>query len=108
MLPGFINSHAHIADASQGKVGEVPPAEYVYKLWLGHSITTVREAGSFNGLRWTLNERRRSAAHEIVAPRIVPYVGFPVEVDIYDAPALLGDVKRMVAAAKQRETMTEQ
>ncbi len=81
VLPGFINSHAHIADASQGKVGEVPPAEYVYKLWLGHGITTVREAGSFNGLRWTLNERRRSAAHEIVAPRIVPYVGFPVEVD---------------------------
>jgi hypothetical protein len=81
VLPGFINAHVHIADASQGKVGEVPPAEYVYKLWLGHGITTVREAGSFNGLRWTLSERRRSAAHEIVAPRIAAYAGFPVEVD---------------------------
>ena len=39
VLPGFINSHAHIADANQGKVGDVPPAEYVYKLWLGHGIT---------------------------------------------------------------------
>lgn len=81
VLPGFINSHAHIADANQGKVGDVPPAEYVYKLWLGHGITTVREVGSFNGLRWTMNERRRSAAHEIVAPRIAAYAGFPVEVD---------------------------
>ena len=81
VLPGFINAHAHIADANQGRVGDVPPAEYVYKLWLGHGITTVREAGSFNGLKWTLNERRRSAAHEIVAPRIAAYAGFPVEVD---------------------------
>jgi imidazolonepropionase-like amidohydrolase len=81
VLPGFINAHAHIADANQGRVGDVPPAEYVYKLWLGHGITTVREAGSFNGLKWTLNERRRSAAHETVAPRIAAYAGFPVEVD---------------------------
>ena len=81
VLPGFINAHVHIADAGQGKVGDVPPAEYVYKLWLGHGITTVREAGAFNGLKWTLNERRRSAAHEIVAPRIAAYAAFPVEVD---------------------------
>ena len=82
VLPGFINAHAHIAYAAQGKVGEVPPAEYVYKLWLGHGITTVREAGAFNGLKWTLEERRRSAAHEIVAPRIAAYAGFPVDVDV--------------------------
>jgi hypothetical protein len=98
VLPGFINSHAHIADASQGKVGEVPPAEYVYKLWLGHGITTVREAGSFNGLRWTLNERRRSAAHEIVAPRIVPYVGFPVEVDTPGGVSTPEEARRWVDA----------
>ena len=82
VLPGFINAHAHIADANQGIVGDVPPAEYVYKLWLGHGITTVREVGAFNGLKWTLNERRRSAAHEIVAPRLAVYAGFPVGVDV--------------------------
>jgi hypothetical protein len=27
---------------------------------------------------------------------------------VYDAPALLGDVKRMVAAAKQQETLASQ
>jgi hypothetical protein len=77
ILPGFINAHAHIATAMAGVVGDVPPAEYVYKLWLGHGITTVREVGSLNGLRWTLNEKKNSAAHEIAAPRIYAYAGFP-------------------------------
>ena len=98
VLPGFINAHAHIADAGQGKVGDVPPAEYVYKLWLGHGITTVREAGSFNGLRWTLNEKRRSAAHEIVAPRIAAYAGFPVEVDTPGGVSTPEEARRWVDA----------
>ena len=98
VLPGFINAHAHIADAQQGIVGDVPPAEYVYKLWLGHGITTVREAGSFNGLRWTLNERRRSAAHEIVAPRIAAYAGFPVEVDTPGGVSTPEEARRWVDA----------
>lgn len=82
VLPGFVNAHAHIATAQHGLAGEVPPAEYVYKLWLGHGITTVREAGSGNGLRWTLNERRRSAANEIVAPRIAAYATFPAAIAV--------------------------
>jgi Amidohydrolase family len=98
VLPGFINAHAHIADANQGKVGSVPPAEYVYKLWLAHGVTTVREAGSFNGLRWTLNERRRSAAHEIVAPRIAAYAGFPVEVDTPGGVSTPQEARRWVDA----------
>jgi imidazolonepropionase-like amidohydrolase len=98
VLPGFINAHAHITDASLGKVGEVPPAEYVFKLWMGHGITTVREAGSFNGLKWTLNERRQSAAHEIVAPRIAAYAGFPVEVDTPGGVRNVAEAKRWVDA----------
>ena len=82
VLPGFINAHAHIASPQQGLSGPVPPAEYVYKLWLGHGITTIREAGSFDGLKWTMNERRRSAAHETVAPRIAAYAAFPVATDV--------------------------
>ncbi len=82
VLPGFINAHAHIATPQHGLAGEVPPAEYVFKLWLGHGITTVREAGSFNGLDWTLAHKRRSAAGEITAPRIAAYAFFPVDVEL--------------------------
>lgn len=71
VLPGFIDMHAHIGGEAQGT-----PAEYVYKLWLGHGITTIREPGSGNGMEWTLNERKRAVRGEITAPRIVAYVTF--------------------------------
>ena len=71
VLPGFIDMHGHIGGKDQGT-----PAEYVYKLWMGHGITTVREPGSMNGLAWTLSEKARSARNEITAPRIFAYVVF--------------------------------
>ncbi|MDT8449878.1 MAG: amidohydrolase family protein, partial [Wenzhouxiangellaceae bacterium] len=71
VLPGFIDMHGHIGGQEQGT-----PAEYVYKLWLGHGITTIRDPGSGNGMEWTLNERRRAARGEIAAPRILAYVTF--------------------------------
>jgi imidazolonepropionase-like amidohydrolase len=69
VLPGFVDLHAHTGGVSQGT-----PAEYVYKLWLAHGVTTIRDPGSDNGVDWTLQARRRSAANEIVAPRIFVYV----------------------------------
>ena len=71
VLPGFVDMHAHTGGEAQGT-----PAEYVYKLWMGHGITTIREPGSFNGMDWTFRHRARSADNEITAPRVVAYVGF--------------------------------
>jgi len=71
VLPGFVDMHGHIGGREQGT-----PAEYVYKLWLGHGVTTVREPGCGNGLDWCLSEKKRSDANRIVAPRIHPYVFF--------------------------------
>jgi len=68
-LPGFVDLHAHIGGVDQGTT-----AEYVFKLWMAHGVTTIREPGSGNGVDWTLHERDRSARNEIVAPRIFPYV----------------------------------
>jgi len=82
LLPGFIDVHAHIGFTLAGGeslppgLDQGPPAEYVYKLWLAHGVTTIREPGSGNGLAWTLEQRRRSAAGEITAPRIDAYVRF--------------------------------
>ncbi|MGI9181535.1 MAG: amidohydrolase family protein [Longimicrobiaceae bacterium] len=69
VLPGFVDGHAHIGGSAQGT-----PAEYVYKLWLAHGVTAIRDPGSGNGVDWTLRERERSARNEIVAPRIFVYV----------------------------------
>ena len=71
VLPGFVDMHGHIGGSSQGT-----PAEYVFKLWLAHGVTTVRDPGSFNGLDWVLRHKERSKSNEITAPRIVAYTGF--------------------------------
>ena len=53
------------------------------KHWLhtAEVFTTVREAGSGNGVEWTLEHKRRSAANEIAAPRIEAYVFFGMDHD---------------------------
>ncbi|MGF1461988.1 MAG: amidohydrolase family protein [Maricaulaceae bacterium] len=77
VLPGFVDTHGHISSPAQRPFGEPSPAEYVYKLWLAHGVTTVREPGSFSGVDWTLNEAERSAQNAITAPRIMPYAFVP-------------------------------
>ena len=37
VLPGLIDLHTHT-----GGGGKAPDAEYVYKLWMAHGVTTVR------------------------------------------------------------------
>jgi len=69
VLPGFVDTHAHTGGRAQGT-----PAEYVYKLWMAHGVTTIRDPGSGNGVDWTLQARERSAANAIVAPRIFVYI----------------------------------
>ena len=70
IMPGFIDMHGHIGG------GQAPVAEYVFKLWMAHGITTIREPGSGNGIDWVLEERNKSAQNVITAPRIKAYVVF--------------------------------
>jgi imidazolonepropionase len=81
LTPGFIDVHAHIGAPFHAENGPMPTADYVYKLWLAHGVTTVRETGCFNGLSWTRAEAKRSESGEIAAPRIVPYAAFPGTID---------------------------
>ncbi|WP_373395933.1 hypothetical protein V8V91_15190 [Algoriphagus halophilus] len=67
IMPGFINLHAHIGGAEKS-----PNSEYPYKLYLAHGVTTIRGVPAAN-VAWTQSEKIRSAANEIVAPRIVAF-----------------------------------
>ena len=67
VLPGFVDLHLHT-----GGVPKAPEAEYTYKLWMAHGITTGRGVG-FGPHDWTIQEKQRSAANEIVAPRMWAY-----------------------------------
>jgi imidazolonepropionase-like amidohydrolase len=65
-MPGFVDVHVHCGG------GQANDPDYVYKLWLGHGVTTVRgvPCGSMD---WDLQQRELSAKNEIVAPRIFAY-----------------------------------
>ncbi len=70
LMPGFIDMHTHIGGINQGA-----EPDYVFKLWMAHGVTTAREVGG-RGPDWSLELKRKSAANEIVAPRIFSYTGF--------------------------------
>ena len=67
VMPGFVDMHAHT-----GGVPKAPQPEYVYKLWMGHGVTTSRGVGH-GPMMWALNEKARAARNEIVAPRMFAY-----------------------------------
>ena len=81
LTPGFVDCHAHIGAPFHGRNGPLPRADYIYKLWLAHGVTTIRETGCFNGLGWTLAQKEASGAHRIDAPRILAYAPFPATTD---------------------------
>jgi hypothetical protein len=68
--------HGHIGGNSQG----ASPG-YVFKLWLAHGITTIREP-SGRGVDFTLDLKNKSAKNKIIAPRIFSYTGFGSGADI--------------------------
>jgi imidazolonepropionase-like amidohydrolase len=67
VMPGFVDLHVHAGGAPKNA-----DAEYAYKLWLAHGVTTVRGV-PLAGNAFTVSEKARSAKNEIVAPRIYNY-----------------------------------
>lgn len=73
LLPGLINLHGHIHSYGTGQ--NVPP-DYIFKLWLMHGITSVREVGNDKGAEFTAELAGASARNAIDAPRIYSYPFF--------------------------------
>jgi hypothetical protein len=67
LMPGFVDMHGHIGGS------QAPIAEYVFKLWMGHGVTTIRDPSAGNGLDWVLDQKNKSAKNQITAPRILAY-----------------------------------
>ena len=67
VLPGFVSLHEHAGGAPKN-----PDAEYPYKLWLAHGVTTVVGV-PLTSHPLAVSERERSSRNEIVAPRIVNF-----------------------------------
>jgi imidazolonepropionase-like amidohydrolase len=70
VMPGIIDAHGHVQFSRASKP---MPKDYVYKLWLAHGITTVREPGSTEGIDTIVAHARLSDENRINAPTLVPY-----------------------------------
>ena len=69
VMPGFVDMHGHNGDPDKAN-----DPSYAYRLWLAHGVTTVRGVSFFGGdAAHALDDKRRSAAGEITAPRLYVY-----------------------------------
>ena len=97
VMPGIVNTHMHWHEERVGPI----PIQYERNLYLAAGVTTAREVGG--NFEKTKQWRAESAAHQIVAPRILLY---PMLADLVlptqtyrKTPA---EIRDLVRSAKQR------
>lgn len=89
VVPGFINMHAHTMTS---RAGIDMPQPYQHYLWLASGITSIRDLGS--QLETTLQHKKDSAAHEIIAPRVFVYPGIWGNYSEADLKKTISDYKK--------------
>ena len=80
VMPGLVEMHAHLPGNGLGPRG----LDYAYRLYLGHGVTTVRDAGSGAGIQRLAEQRRLAEANGIVAPRLVLCQRWPLPLRRWD------------------------
>lgn len=74
VLPGLFDLHAHIPAPNWAGNDAIA---YSFRLWLGHGVTTLRDAGAGAGLTHLSLLRRQSDEHSITAPRLRLHARWP-------------------------------
>lgn len=98
VMPGLVEMHAHLPGPA--KTGA--SAEYAYRLYLGHGVTTVRDAGTGAGMERMAEQRRLSAANQIVAPRLVLCLRWTQPLKRWDIGNTPESARAMVRQFKER------
>jgi len=96
VMPGIVNTHMHWHEERVGPI----PIQYERDLYLANGVTTAREVGGV--FEKTKQWRAESAAHTIVAPRIILY---PMLRDVLkpgDELATPEEFRAAVRVAKER------
>tara|TARA_B100000965_G_scaffold332356_1_gene296850 strand:- start:209 stop:1870 length:1662 start_codon:yes stop_codon:yes gene_type:complete len=78
LMPGFVDSHTHIHGPNKD---QRVSADYIFKLWLGHGVTSVREVFGSGGESRLLALKELSERNAITAPRINAYPFFNMPAD---------------------------
>jgi imidazolonepropionase-like amidohydrolase len=99
VIPGLVEMHAHLP----GERSALGPRgrEYAYRLYLGHGVTTVRDAGTGVGLERMVAERQASDENRIVAPRLVLCQRWPLPVGSWNEGETPEKARAMVRRFKE-------
>ena len=82
VIPGMVEMHAHLPQ--DGREMGAKGSDYAYRLYLGHGITVVRDAGNGAGMKQLGEQRRLGDANQIVAPRLVLCQRWPIPLRSWD------------------------
>ncbi|MBV6522569.1 MAG: hypothetical protein MNPFHGCM_02717 [Gemmatimonadaceae bacterium] len=98
IIPGLVEMHAHLPPASSayGARG----LDYAYRLYLGHGVTVVRDAGTGAGLKLMTAQRAASDAHTLIAPRLVLCQRWPLPLRRWDVGNTPDRAREMVQQFK--------
>lgn len=82
VIPGLVEMHAHLPPPN----GDLGPRslDFAYRLYLGHGVTTVRDAGTGAGLARMTEQRRQADLNQLVAPRLVLCQRWPLPLRQWD------------------------
>lgn len=99
LIPGLVEMHAHLP-RDNGPLGP-RAADYAFRLYLGHGVTVVRDAGSGAGMRQLVEQRRLGASNQIAAPRLVLCLRWPQPLRHWDEGDTPEKARAMVRAFRQ-------
>lgn len=99
VTPGLVEMHAHLPrdGAALGARG----SDYAYRVYLGHGVTVVRDAGNGAGMQQLAAQRRAGDANTIVAPRLVLCQRWPLPLRRWDEGNTPEKARAMVQQMKQ-------
>ncbi len=100
VTPGLVEMHAHLPSPN-GEYG-ARALDYVYRLYLGHGITTVRDAGTGTGLKTMTEQRAQSAANSLIAPRLVLCQRWPLPLRRWDVGNTPDKARALVRQMKEQ------
>ena len=98
VIPGLVEMHAHLPAGSAQGASEL---DYAYRLYLGHGITTVRDAGAGAGIKFLGEQRRLSNLSQVIAPRLVLCQRWPLPLTKWNVGNTPDKARAMVRQFKE-------
>ncbi len=100
VIPGLVDMHVHIRPDGE----ELGPRalDYQYRLWMGHGVTAVRDAGTGATLETMTRQRAAAETQGIVAPHLVLCQRWPLPLRRWDVGNTPESARAMVRSFRDQ------